>query len=99
MMYYMQDLELGTAYLVGQIPQEVEDDPDEYEEGDDAPSEDFDDAEDEEGGIAFHEGKPNCMYMHKYESTLYQQASLDMCPKSAHRKSMILLNAVFHDMP
>ncbi|KAL3143061.1 hypothetical protein ABBQ38_003336 [Trebouxia sp. C0009 RCD-2024] len=48
---------LGTAYLVGMIPPEIEDDPNEYEdEGEsDAPSEDFDDEEDEEGGVAFPE--------------------------------------------
>lgn len=47
-----------------QIPQEIEDDPQEYEgEVDDAPSEDFDDEEDEEGGIAFPEGTCRCMRM------------------------------------
>lgn len=46
-----------TSCLWLQIPQEIEDDPQEYEgEVDDAPSEDFDDEEDEEGGIAFPEG-------------------------------------------
>ena len=44
-----------------QIPPEVEDDPNEYEDEGDAPSEDFDDEEDEEGGIAFPEGRTSCI--------------------------------------
>lgn len=46
-----------------QIPPEIEDDPNEYEdEGEsDAPSEDFDDEEDEEGGVAFPEGRTSCI--------------------------------------
>ena len=41
-----------------QIPQHVEDDPDDYEDEEDAPSEDFD--EDEEEDIGFHEGMHAC---------------------------------------
>lgn len=66
----------NCAVCALQIPQEIEDDPQEYEgEVDDAPSEDFDDEEDEEGGIAFPEGTSRCVCMPNHSDLLRQQVS------------------------
>lgn len=51
-----------TCRLLLQIPQHVEDDPDDYEDEEDAPSEDFD--EDEEEDIGFHEGMHDVIRLH-----------------------------------